>query len=463
MSNKRNIMFIFIVITILSFELYVFSHTQFTLWPEMVLYPWLYNKGFLLYREIINPYFPLLNWTLGGLTKILGYDLRVFIIFTWGYIILTQLIFALVVHALFHSKKITLVSLVFYVVLLVIFEGNGLWFDLFCTLPLLGAYCFLTKKESWQKYLIAGVCLGIGILIKQTVIWTIVLLIFYLLLLRVIKILNTKHLILNTFILISPIVTMVIGVGLIFYFQGIFNDFFFWSIKLPFGTLQKTPGFVEWPTKRSIILMVIIFYPLIIYISKIIRDRRLTLAFIFFASTFLFAFPRFGYFHLVTCIPFFALITARIFADRPIGRAIYMTLISYLLIVFIKKNTHFSIRFFDPAIYEIAKDIRRLTQNDGYFLQNAPQQIYFINDSLPTKPWAINFPWYFEKTSLQQRVVTGIKNEKIKWIVFEKYLNDVNRYFPGTYSPYVLDTYLIKNYQLKQKIRKNLLLLKLKK
>ena len=459
MYYALNSMLIICLILILLVEFFISSHVQFTLWPEMVLYPWLHNNGFHLYRDIINPYFPMLTWILGGVTKIFGYDLKVFIYFTWGYILLTQIIFVAMTQKLFYSKKITIMAFLLYAALLTIFEGNSLWFDLFCTLPLLGAYYYLAKKENRQKYLIAGIFLGLGVLIKQTVIWTIIFLIIYQLILRLLKTLNTKKLIINTLSLISPIALMVIGTGLILYFQGIFKDFVFWSIKLPFGSLQKTSGFVEWPTRRNIFVMLFSFWPVIFFLPKIVKDNRLILALVFFLATFLFAFPRFGYFHLVVAAMFFSIIAGKFLIERSKFSMIYGAIILVLVSMTIKRSMPFSVRFFNKDTYMLAQKIEQQTKGDKFFVQNAPQQIYFINNIIPPRPWAINFPWYFENTGLQTRVIRALKEEKIKWIVFEKYQQNKNKFVPGTYRPEKLQQYLDKEYIISQEINSNILLL----
>src|SRR4030042_6988804 len=73
-------------------HLLLLINTRFTLWPEMVVYPYLVNNGFLLYRDIINPYPPFLTYFLTIFSKNVGYNPFSYQIFTWGIILLTDIV-----------------------------------------------------------------------------------------------------------------------------------------------------------------------------------------------------------------------------------------------------------------------------------------------------------------------------------------------------------------------------------
>lgn len=237
-------MFIIAIVSIFLGEFIALLSTTFTLWPEMVLYPWLHNNSFLLYKDIINPYFPGLTWVLSVWTAIFGYNPSVFIFFTWIVIFLSQLFLVFLVRKLFNDKKVTILSLLICAFLSVIFETNGLWFDLAVALPLLLGFYSLLKK----KYLLAGIFLAIGILIKQTVIWSLIGSALYIIVMT--KETPPKK-IKYLFYLLLPTSMLLFLLIVFFYLQGIIYDFLFWAVQLPFGSMQKTPGFVEFPTKRN--------------------------------------------------------------------------------------------------------------------------------------------------------------------------------------------------------------------
>lgn len=363
----KNSFFYFFIFLIFGFELIVFLNTQFTLWPEMVLYPWLHNNGFLLYKDIGNPYFPLLTWILSAWTKIFGYGQESYIVFTWVFIFLSQLLFIFLVTKIFKEKSKVIFSFLIYSILLIVFEGNGLWFDLICTLPLIAVFYFLINK----KYLLTGICLGVGLLIKQTVVWVIIGSLFYII------ITSGPRRVKNIFYLLLPIIIFLGFLGIIFYLQGIFSDFFFWTIKMAFGGMQSAPWFVELPTRRNLIIIALAFWPLALSYKYIFQKKEVKLGVIFFFSTAIFAFPRFGYFHLVAALPFFAIVAAYVLGNIHF-RTLYFVIIFILLLNFVKLNSPFSVRFFSSSTYQ----------------KNSALDKYFIKNKLPDKPWIDSFSWY---------------------------------------------------------------------
>jgi hypothetical protein len=338
----------------------------------MVLYPWLHNNGFLLYRDIGNPYFPLLTWVLSFWTKLFGYKPESYMAFTWGFIFISELLFIFITLKILKDKSKVLFAFFAYAALLIIFEGNGLWFDLICSLPLLLAFYFLINK----KYIFVGICLGISLIIKQTTIWVILGSIFYVFIQRQGQQSGVKK-----------IITMLIPIGIVlgivtvfFYQQGTFPDFFYWTIKLAFGGMQSMPGFVELPTRRNLIVIALTFWPLLLSFKDIYRKKEICLAAIFCVSTAIFAFPRFGYFHLVTSLPFLAIVTAYMLKTK-LTKVIYIITLAILIVNFVKINSSFSIRFFSTKTFQ----------------KNSALDKYFIKNKLPDKPWIDNFSWYPKK------------------------------------------------------------------
>jgi hypothetical protein len=338
----------------------------------MVLYPWLHNSGFLLYRDIGNPYFPLLTWVLSFWTKTFGFSQESYVTFTWGFIFITELLFIFIALKIFKNKSKVFFAFLIYVILLIIFEGNGLWFDLICTLPLLLSFYFLINK----KYIFVGICLGISLLIKQTTIWVILGSFFYVFIQRQGQPSGVKK-----------IITMLIPIGIVlgivvvfFYQQGTFPDFFYWTIKLAFGGMQSKLGFVELPTRRNLIVIALTFWPLLLSFKDIYRKKEICLATIFCVATMFFAFPRFGYFHLIASLPFLSIVATNVLENKLI-KGVYLTILFVLLINFVKINSPFSIRFFSTKTFQ----------------KNSALDKYFIKNKLPNKPWIDNFPWYPKK------------------------------------------------------------------
>ena len=121
------------LIAIVFFHLILLTSTTFTLWPEMAVYPYLMNNGFLLYKDIINPYPPYLSLFLSFFTKTFGYlpisfeILTLLFIFTIDYLIYT---FS---RKIFQSKSAAIINTAFFALFSIPFGINGLWFDLIQT------------------------------------------------------------------------------------------------------------------------------------------------------------------------------------------------------------------------------------------------------------------------------------------------------------------------------------------
>lgn len=367
--------FVFIIL-IFGFEFSAFFNTEFTLWPEMVLYPWLFNHGFIPYKDIGMPYMPFFVWVLSLWTKAFGYGQTSYIFLTWGIILITEILFLIIYKKITSNNKNASFAFFIYAVLLIIFEGNGLWFDLFCAPWILLAYYFLLNK----KYLIAGSFLAIGFLIKQTTVWAVVGSLFYLIFSNFSKV-KLKYLIYDVCKFLFPIIISICFVVVAFYFQNAFADFYFWTIKMAFGGMQSHKEFIEFPTKRNIILMAIAFWPIIFVLKrKYIKNKVILLSLIYWLATYFFIFPRFGYFHLVSSLSFFAIIASNVLNSK-IKKAVYLLPILALLLFILKNKYPFSVRFFSPKTYQ----------------KNSALDKFFMKKTLPKKPWIDVFPWYPKK------------------------------------------------------------------
>src|SRR3989344_376675 len=95
--------------------LHVFLLTQlkFTLWPEMMFYPYLVNKGFVLFKDIVNPYPPLLTLFLALIFKVFGYQTEVGKITAWIFIIATDIAVFYFAKIIYKKLTLALVSLFF--------------------------------------------------------------------------------------------------------------------------------------------------------------------------------------------------------------------------------------------------------------------------------------------------------------------------------------------------------------
>ena len=162
-----------LILGLLFVHLLLLLFTQFTAWPEMLIYPYLLEHGFAFYGDIVQPYMPFLPYVLSVVFRLFGLSVVTLQYFTVGVIVVIDLVLLRIVQT--HYKLLSPETvLAIFIALQVFFSGNGMWFDLFAVVPLLAAFYFALQylnSEKMQDALAAGFALGIGIITKQTAVW----------------------------------------------------------------------------------------------------------------------------------------------------------------------------------------------------------------------------------------------------------------------------------------------------
>lgn len=449
-----------LIISVLSLHFSLLLNTRFTVWPEMLLYPFFLNSGLTLYKDIINPYLPLLSFFLLFWFKITDFSLIYLKIITWATIISTDFLILLISKKIFKDTKKAILSLLVYLIYQIAYGGNQPWFDLFTT-PFLIIYFYFLIKLLFQKKIslifFSGIFFAISFFIKQTTIW-------FVLPFLVINFKQKKDFIKKTLIFLLPSILFFSFFSVVFVIQKNFHEFWFWSFKYPFSLLPQMPGHRLFPTARqsllyfSPVLLLIILSVLQIKESPVPPKKIMMTALIFTLISILFCFPRWDIFHLQPTVAFAS------FLIPPISfffkkRTSYLKFFSFFLVILFFLITTLIIyknillnwqkpeRFFEPSIQKTAVWVKENTQkNDRIFVFNSEENIYFLSQRLPSTPWAINFSWYLEIPGLQERIIQGIKTQKPKYIIFQPFLPG-GEYKIGSYRPTLLSEYILTNYK----------------
>lgn len=449
------------------FPLLLLSHlillffTHFTLWPEMVVYPYLLNHGFLLYRDIINPYPPLLTYKLSVFASLFGYQPLSYQILTWLLVLITDIVVFIAAAKITKNPKRALLATFFFVVLSIPFGVNGLWYDLVQTpFIIVAAYFFarhLEKKIDNVDLLISAVSLAIDFFIKQQALW---LTFWFLGILIYRKIKYKSNLLRPVFIIIAPII---IGFGLEALFvlsKGLFRDFFFWTVILPLFKASQMPGYVSLPTIRQAATLTLFFIPFIPVFLK--KEKRSLFYLSCSLVLLLFAYPRFGLFHLIPSLSILAIVFGSSFdvIRKPnypvIIPATILLFFSLVTVADIKASWTREVRFFEKDVYQAANVLQKVNpKGTPIFLQNVSGQILVVSQTLPTKPWADSFPWYLEIPGIQEKVLAGILNEKPNLVVYKPY-SQGGKYQIASYRPQKIADFLDQNYQNIFQINSNL-------
>ncbi|KKR58851.1 MAG: hypothetical protein UU05_C0001G0027 [Candidatus Curtissbacteria bacterium GW2011_GWA1_40_47] len=427
-------------------------NTRFTLWPEMVVYPYLVNNGFMLYRDIINPYPPFLSYSLAIFAKIFGYQPLPYQILTWFLIIITDLLTFLLAQKIF-TKSTAYFSLIFFIILSIPFGVNGLWFDLVQTpLVLLSVYFFykfMNNPKSRKSLFFSVFSLTIAIFTKQQVIW----LSLWFLAILIYKFgKKTKDIFIKNPYIFAPFICMFLTLIIFFRQQGLTDDFLYWIFIFPFFKASRMPWYLLLPTVHQILTILALFF---LFTPILFNNRfKTTLIVLTGFVLVLFAYPRFDYFHLIPSLTVLSLTfpdNLKSLKKTKLAIRSIFTLSLIFLIVFtiryLKNNWTQEVRFFEKDIAGAALTLSKNTNpGDSIYIQNGPDQILALSGRLPPKPWADEFPWYLEIPDLQKKVIDGIEKQNSKFIIFKPY--DVGpRYELGVYRPREIADYLDANYK----------------
>lgn len=429
MKNLRQ-KYIVILIFLLFFHLLLLLNTKFTVWPEMVLYPWFQTKGFILYKDIVNPYFPLLSLVLYWVFSFFGSSILTLKVFTWVLILVCDFVIFWTSLNLSKSFYRSYLAVFLWMVLQLSLGGNALWFELFLVPFIVSSLVLVYKDFNKQRSLfIAGLLMGLGVLIKQNSV------IFYI---PAILYLINKLSIKSIFNFLFP--GILLGVLSLVYLLSfnIWNDFYFWAVNL---TLHYTsqPGFVSLPAKRQYLL---ILFPATILIGILIKNNLKKVEKFYWTCclilSLIFAFPRYEDFHLQLALALAALLST--LANKKI---LYLFLILSLVIFSINlpKNWQKTDRFIDKDTLELAEKISKM---DTVYLLNSPDLAYFFAEKTPPKPWAINFPWYFEQEGFQKKFIEGLDKDT-KYIVVGNKIGG-EEFSLGNYYPKEVYQYIEQNY-----------------
>ncbi len=432
-------------------HLILLVNTKFTLWPEMVVYPYLINRSFLLYRDIINPYPPIFIAFLSIFAKAFGYLPSPYQILTWTVIIVIDLSIFAVVSKISKNYYHAFFALAFFIILSVPFGINGLWFDLIQTpFVIFSIYYFYNYSKSQKAFELrkSFYLIILALFIKQQVLWLIISYLTVLLVQNRNKIQSlTKNLLLPfTFFCFLFFVHVAF-----FYKQGTLNDFLFWAIYQPFIKGSSLPGYISFPTLKQLLILALPF--LLIFNFTVFAKNKKFLITLLALPLIMFAYPRFDYFHLITYLAIVAVSlgihlgglqlpsTKKLLL--PLGLII---LLSIFTIHYFKSNWHQPVRFFEQDILSVASFLSQVTsQNSVIYIQNGPDQLLPLSGRLPVKPWADEFPWYLERGDIEERIVSAIRSQNPPFVIYKPYENK-GKYSLGSYRPADIADYLDANY-----------------
>lgn len=423
-----------VILILLVLHLVLLINLRFTAWPEMLSYPYLRNNGYLLYKDMIHPYPPVLTMALSIVYKMFGYKLIVLKVFTWLIILVNDVLIFWIVKKITKKNIFALASLFLYVFVQPFLEGNQLWFDLAVVPFVLWGILLLLNK----KYLLSGLFLGVAILTKQTtglflILWGALLL--------------TKER------KLKPAVNLIVGPAILFAIllirlvtENAVLGFFNWTLIYPFVWWNKFPGYVQMVlTRKEMAIIGLLLVPLILLVVKLkrnfLKDNNLIILVSSILVSSILVYPRFSFFHFQIALAFISIIFGLTLSRFKQSKFFYSLCALYFILVAVfvvrpgLKDWGKETRFWGNEEEKIAGVIKDVTKKDDLVYLLGPQSgLYVLSGRLPPKPWTDNYSWYLEIPGVQEEIIKRWEKNKPK-MVFTNNVEEGNWYDLGTYRP----------------------------
>jgi len=370
---------------------------NFTAWPEMLAWPHLILNGWLPYRDIAIAHNPLLIAVLALFYKMFGVGILQLKIFTWILIFLNSFLTYFVTSKFWNKKKAILVAAL-YLLLCIIYEGNGLWFDLALVPFALLLYYFVRLK----MYVLAGIVFALGFLTKQTFI--------YLLIPVLISEIKNKNTLLTRSekFLRGSLVVAILFLIIMFVF-GIADDFYLWAVKFGIFYLPGAEGQVLMPTLKQFIFSVAPF--LVLFLNFTLVPWIL--------AGIAGVYPRFELFHFQPALPFLAIAVSNIIFSKQkiLIKSIIVVFIFAFLFLGLKRQIGTNTRFYEPEVIKITDEINKAGTKEIYIV-NYWDNIYALTNTIPaTRPLIPYIPWYLNYANDKESIINNLKLKMPKVLV----------------------------------------------
>lgn len=420
-KNLKENKFTFLLFLILSLHLFFLIFTRFTAWPEMSLWPYLVSKGWLLYKDIGMVHTPILILVLSIFNSLAGFGITQLKIFTWALILLSDLLLYFSVKKLW-DKKTALISVLVFIPLNLLYEGNGLWFDLALIPVFVPIFYFLKQK----KFTLAGILWIVSFFIKQTSFWILIPIAYSLFKNHYFSFKKSVH---DLEYFVIGILISLFTILVTFVIFGIMPDFIFWSVRFGIFHLPKAQGQVFFPSIKTILFNLIPFS--VIFLSFILNrknfNKDLFLWSIFPAFGIL---PRWELFHFQPALPFLAIFFA-VFINSKALKNKFLIPIKFVLILVLFAQFTFAVlkvwkkevRFFDDDVKKVVSSIDNLNFDErSIYIVNYWDNIYAFTDTLPsTKHYIPYLAWYINYGNIKNHLISEIKLNLPEAIVRQKY------------------------------------------
>ena len=445
MSNSYRINLTFFLL--LSVQLFFLANLQFTAWPEMFSYAYLRNNGFLIYKDMIHPYTPLLTMVLSWIYTLFGYHLWVLQTAAWAVAISTSVLVFLLTKQVTKNSWLALVSLALYVFLQPFFEGNMLWFDLAIMPPLLLALLFLLRRNL----LLSGLFIAAAMLIKQTTGLYFLFSIFYLVFVQKLRFSKLKRFFYGSLILGIPLLIRLIQ-------ENALSDFVNWVLIYPLTKWGNIIGYVRMEMSvHEVVVILILLTPIVFKFRQLLNEKNSRIVLLFLVCALIAVYPRFSFFHFQMSLAIISILYGALLARTGINLkfvSLYALVLMYLVhYPVLLRSWRTEPRFYSTGELELAEVIKqKTTASDRLYLLGLNSTLYSMSGRLPPERWTDNFAWYLEIQGVQEEVIN-------RWItnppeyVFWRTPSTGNKHDLGVYQPKKIAELVRSNYTQKEEVK----------
>ncbi|MEK7092227.1 MAG: hypothetical protein AAB907_01230 [Patescibacteria group bacterium] len=446
-----------LIVLLLGLHFFFLANLQFTAWPEMLSYSYLRNHGFLIYKDMIHPYPPLLTMGLSWTYTLFGYNLWILKSVAWVVILVSDILVFIIARSITRRDAPAFFVTAAYVFLQPFLDGNMLWFDIAIVLPILLGTLFLLRHNLF----LAGLFFAAAALTKQTAGLYLLFTILYLLLIKKTSFNQLKYLFYGPLILGIPLLIRLLQ-------EGALVDFLNWTIIYPLTQFGKFPGYVHMEVSPGqAFISIFLLVPLLIIIIKnkeILKDSVFQVLFPFLVIALIIIYPRFSFFHFQTALVFLVILYGLLFNQMKIKRFKLLLITSYLLLIFfaihrplLSSEWGRETRFYAKEDLELAQTIQsKVPQSEKVFLLGLHSGLYVMAGRVPPKRWTDNFGWYLEIPGVQEEIIARWENSSAggpPHFIFWRTPSPGNWFDLGTYQPQKIVRWIEEHYTKEEEVK----------
>ena len=262
---------------------------EFYPYPELIIYPYLRSLGWLPYTQIIDQHFPGVMFfpiNLHSLGFSDPHSLKIVL-----------LLVVLLSSAFIYKISKSWLAIALYAVWQPFFGGSQLWIDLLLPLFTLPAFILFERK----KWFLSGLFLGLGVIIKQTLVPLVV----FAAILIIWRYRSRSLPILASFGLAALIPAAIMLAH--FSRLGILPDFWFWTFSFNLSKHAQQGGLAT-PINQLLKLS----WPVAVVFLSVLLQKKSRVIFGWLVFSVLGGISRFGFVHLQPAVPFFVIIYSQL-------------------------------------------------------------------------------------------------------------------------------------------------------